>query len=450
MVAGRSRFFIDPGALWHVVVGGHILSRGELPHADGFSHTFAGRPWIAQQWLGECALAFFHRLGGLDTILLATATLLAGLCAWLGHRLLRVGMHPLIAALVVALAVLGSAYHVHPRPHLVNLVLLGWTFARLCDFEAGRASLRSLFWLAPLYVLWANVHGGMVGGVATLAAAAAGWGVAKLLGRDTPLAGYRQLIPFGALVLACGLAAFLNPYGAELPRVWFALMGSPVLPRVIQEHSPLLAAGPVAWTVVLFGLVYLAALLGVSPRQVRVTWLLPLLWFALAWTRIRHGPLFVITAALALGEMYPHVRWREWLARRGSVTCRLRPAGPTTWRPAFLPTLLVLAALVLHMAGIPAPLVGRGWAHLPADTSPVELLPELQAYEKASPPGGPSSTTCCLPGSSSIAPPTCGCSSMTAANSTATAGWSSTRKPIRATPSGSRTGPGSTASTAPW
>jgi hypothetical protein len=395
MLAGRSRFFLDPGALWHIVVGQGILSRGELPHADSWSCTFAGEPWIAQQWLGEWVLALLHQVGGLDTVLLATATLLACLYTWLGHRLMRAGMHPLIAVLVVALAVLASSYHFHPRPHLINLVLLGWTFARLCDFEAGRTSLKGLFWLVPLYALWANVHGGMVGGVATIAAAAAGWGVAKLIGRETPLTSYRQLLVLGALVLACGLTAFLNPYGAELPRVWFELLGSPLLPRIIQEHGPLLGAGSVAWTVVLFGLIYLAALLGVPPRRVRVTWLLPLLWFALTWTRIRHGPLFVITAALALGEMYPYIRWREWLVRMGSVTCRLRTADPAAaparpaWAPASLPVLLVLAALALEAAAVPVPVLGRGWARPEPTASPVELLPELRAYEKASPPGTP-------------------------------------------------------------
>ncbi|HEY7422900.1 MAG TPA: hypothetical protein VH682_01445 [Gemmataceae bacterium] len=394
MVAGRSRFFLDPGALWHPVVGQHILSRGELPYEDSFSCTFAGRPWIAQQWLGECVLALLHRIGGLDTILLATATLLAGLYTWLGHRLIREGMHPLIAGLVVALALLGCSYHLHPRPHLLTLVLMGWTFARLCDFETGRCSLRSLFWLVPLYALWANVHGGMVGGVATLAVAVAGWGAAKLAGRPTPLTGYRQLVLLGVLVLACGSTAFLNPYGWELPRVWFALMGSSLLPQIIQEHAPLFKDGSAAWTVVLFGLIYLAALLGVPPRRLRVTWLLPLLWFVLAWTRIRHGPLFVLTAALALGEMYPHVRWREWLVRRGSITCRLQTndAAASTgraWRPVVLPGLVVLAALVLEAATASVAVLGHGWAYLDPSTSPVELLPELRAYEQVSPPGTP-------------------------------------------------------------
>src|SRR5262249_6785942 len=59
------------------------------------------------------------------------------------------------------------------------------------------------------------------------------------------------------------------------------------------------------------------------------------------------------------------------------------------WRPALVPALLVFSALALEAAAVPVPLLGRGWAHLDPSGSPVELLPELRAYEKASPPGTP-------------------------------------------------------------
>jgi hypothetical protein len=70
-----------------------------------------------------------------------------------------------------------SSYHFHPRPHLVTIVLVGWTFARLCDFEAGRIPLGSLYWLVPVFVLWTNMHGGVLGGVGMVAVTVAGWGL---------------------------------------------------------------------------------------------------------------------------------------------------------------------------------------------------------------------------------------------------------------------------------
>src|SRR5262249_17409069 len=141
---------------------------------------------------------------------------------------------------------------------------------------------------------------------------------------DQPVAGRRGWLGLAALVLVCVLTPLVNPYGLALPRVWFALMGSSVLPRTMNEHVPLLQAGNSAWAVVAVAAFYLAALLGTLPARPRITWLIPLIWLGMTWTRIRYGPLFAVTAGLALVEMFPHVRWVAWLARHGSETCRIR------------------------------------------------------------------------------------------------------------------------------
>src|SRR5262249_55512367 len=151
---------------------------------------------------------------------------IAGLFTWIAHRLLRRGVHPQVAVLLAMLGLLASAYHLHPRPHLATIILVGWTFARLLDFDAGRIPLRGLAWLVPVFVLWANLHGGMLGGAVMLAIAVIGWSLARLLGRPGPLASFRDLVPLGLLILACALTPLVNPYGLELPRVWLGLIGS--------------------------------------------------------------------------------------------------------------------------------------------------------------------------------------------------------------------------------
>jgi hypothetical protein len=205
----------------------------------------------------------------------------------------------------------------------------------------------------------------MLGGLGTLAITVVGWMVARWTWLDGPNLSGRQMLGLALLVVGCGLTAFINPYGMALPRTWFTLLGSPLLPRLVDEHAPLLLAGWAGSAVLLFGLVYLVALLGVLPRRPCVTWLVPLIWLALSFTRIRHGPLFAITAVLALAEMFPHIRWAVWLARKGSVLCRLRSkvAANSSKRfdfaPALLPCLAVSAALVMQAFGLPLPGCGR-------------------------------------------------------------------------------------------
>jgi hypothetical protein len=390
LVDGRSRFFTDPGTFWHPAVGRHILTTGQFPHADPFSFTRAGRPWIASQWLGECGLALLQGLGGLDGILLGMVTMLAGFYTWVAHRLIRAGAPWWFAVLLVALAIKSSAFHFYARPHLATIVLLGWTVARLCDFEAGRIPLRGLMWLVPVMAVWSNVHGGVLGGIGTIALAVAGWAVAKLVGLPSPVVRYRRLIPLGGLILGCGLATLANPYGPELLRTWAAVVGSPVVHERILEHVPIVRA-PYAWPVYVFAAVYLVLLLSVPVGRVRLTWLLPLAWAYLAWTRVRNGPLFATVTIIVLADVLPAVRWSAALYRWGDRLLHLPDSVPAKpgWRAAVIPAGVVVIAVGLQIAGAAVPLVGHGWARLNPGTWPVDLLPELREYEARHPPGTP-------------------------------------------------------------
>ena len=436
MVTGRSRLLRDPGTFWHIEVGRQILDRGELVWTDSFSFTCAGQPWIARTWLAECGMALLHQWAGWDGLLVATVTVLAGLYAWVGHRLMRAGMTGGLAVLLTVLTIAASAYHFHARPHLATIILLGWTFARLCDFEAGRLSLRGLFWLIPVFAVWMNLHDGVVGGLATLVLVVAGWVavavVSRLAGREfswlpmvpkamaTTVRGDAAIVGKEAeskpsacsardaatspllvlvwLVLGCGATALLTPYGWEVPKAWISILNSPVVGRLMDEHRPLMESSE-SWLVFVFAALYLAALAGVDPHRLRVTWLIPLVWFYLAWTRIRHGPLFAITAVIALAEMWPHVAWVRWLDRHKSVLFHLRSPDhgsgasevrePRDWQWFAIPLALLLATATLQTIGVTAPVVGRGWAQLDATHWPVDLLPDLQRYEREHPDGTP-------------------------------------------------------------
>jgi hypothetical protein len=195
----------------------------------------------------------------------------------------------------------------------------------------------------------------------------------------------------GGLFLACGLTALVNPYGLQMTRVWLELSGSSVLPRYINEHKPLDPSDASGRFVLLFALFYAANLLSVWPRRPRATWLLPIVWFYFACKSIRHGPLFTITAALAVAEMLPYTRWAQWLARHGTYLYRVPQPDPSArgswpdWRAAVVPVAGVLIVLVLQAGRWPVPVVGSGWVRLDPTYWPVETLPRLQEEPEGSP-----------------------------------------------------------------
>lgn len=381
LAGGRSRFLRDPGTFWHTVVGEQMLREHRLIYQDEFSFTFAGHPWSPHQWLGECVMAALYSLDGLDTLLLATVTVLAALYTWLAARLIRAGLHWTLASVVVALALAASSSHFHIRPHIGTIVGMAVTVAFLTDFDSGRIGVGRLFLLVPVYLLWTNIHGGMLGGLATMVIAIAGWAVARLLRLPSPLTGYRTLLPLGLLVALCALTALVNPYGTRMPQIWMGIMDSSVLPQIIREHAPLDLTKPDGLAVLAFAGVYGFVLVGVLPACPRVSWLLPLVWLYLGCTRVRHAPLFAVTATVAIADMMPHTRWARALARSGSDLFQFPVAArPRRWdiRPALLPICVVTVAFVLQQAGVAAPVIGHGWARLDPAYWPVEAVAHLQ------------------------------------------------------------------------
>jgi hypothetical protein len=402
MLAGRSSMFRDPGTFWHVVVGENILSTHQVPHEDLYSFTFFGQSWISDYWLAEIAMATLHRMAGWDGLLTVTAAILAGVYAVIGARLSRAGIHWLLAGAILALMFLASSHQFHVRPLILTLAGLTIVFSLLVDVEAGRKSISRLWLLAPLFVLWANMHGGVLAGVGAVGLCAIGWIMLWAAGNDTPIHNFHQALETLLLITVLPLCLLINPYGINLVRSWFETLAMP-LPGLIQEHGPLDLTSPIGCATLILGLVYAIVLLSALPRRLRITWLLPLVFFALA-LRVRNAPLFAITAAIALPDMLPYSRLANWLIRHGWLTISDTPAGYLTdachgpdtqttrnkftiFKNWFIPLSLVCIVLFFQFAKIPLLILGSGLARFDPAVWPVQLLPELRKInENASPP----------------------------------------------------------------
>lgn len=380
LAGGRERLFRDPGTFWHVRVGERVLDTGRLVTTEPYTFTFGGTPWTPHGWLAEVGMAALHRLAGIDALLLASAALIAATFTIPFVRLVRAGLHWSVAGCLVGLAVAASASHFHARPHLLTLLLFALTAGRLSDYEAGRNRITGLLRLVPLFALWANVHGGVVGGYGTVGLAVAGWLGFRLIGWPSPVRSRGdglRLIGWAALV---GLTALATPYGTDMPRAWAAIMRMPELTAIIQEHAAVDPADVETWPYFTLGLVYAGALAGLRERP-RVTWLLPVVWFALGCERVRHGPLFAVAAAVAFADLFPRTIWATRLAARPDL---YRPPAVTgtrrgsEWPGVALCAGLLLACVSLQAGGVRVPLVGAGWAAWPEAQWPVSLVSALQ------------------------------------------------------------------------
>jgi hypothetical protein len=317
MQTGRHAMFRDPGTYWHIVMGDIIISSRAVPHTDGFSFTREGQPWIADQWLAEIAMAVINRAAGWDGLLTITAAILAGVYTFIATRLLRAGVHWLITGAIMALAILASSHQFHVRPLIFTLAGITITYSLLLEIDAGRKSPHCCWLLVPLFVLWTNLHGGVLLGLAVVIWCSLGWLLEQAMLKKSPLGGLKQALEIIALLVVLTLCTLINPYGLALPQSWLETLSMP-LPDLIQEHARLYPLSPIGLATLGLTAIYTVILLGTLSHSNKrsFTWLVPLLCATLALQRIRNTPLFAITAALALPDMLPYSRLAAWLKRR--------------------------------------------------------------------------------------------------------------------------------------
>jgi hypothetical protein len=179
-----------------------------------------------------------------------------------------------------------------------------------------------------------------------------------------------------------------SPYGVDMVKTWHVIMGAPELRQIIQEHRPLDVTQVSAWPVLVLAVVYLFVLYGVKRSALRFTWLLPLVWLVLTFSRCRHASIFAVLSVVTITAMWKHTTWALYLAAKrpdlyqpGSAIVR------PWWSHVWLPAVLVLVAFVLQVSRTAVPVIGHGWAMHDDKQWPVEVLPALKEYEPK--PGDP-------------------------------------------------------------
>lgn len=197
--------FNDGDTWWHVTAGRLMIARQSVLDTDPFSWTFAGRPWVAHEWLSEVLFGGAFNAGGWGGVQLLTALAAGSAAGLLGRHTGR-----WTRGLPQACLLLGSlslcAPHLLARPHVLAWPLLEMWAAELV---IARAENRAPRWIVlPLMALWANLHGSFLFGLALVAPFALEALLAAPATARAPTA-----LRWGAFGLAAGAAALLTPHG---------------------------------------------------------------------------------------------------------------------------------------------------------------------------------------------------------------------------------------------
>ena len=304
----------DSDTFWHLQTGKYLLERHQLPIPDPFSFTTnLGKPLPGEEtvraynltfeWLAQIMIYTVYAVGGFGGLVLWRASLmtafcgLAGLWAW---RRSQSFYRSLAAAFVTAFV---ASYFNSDRPYQITYVMIVATILIL--------EYRRWMWLLPpMFLVWANCHGGFIMGFVVLGAYCAESLWQRFRGK--PEADERRL---WLVTAVCVPAAFLNPNGFLTLYILAAYRQSSLMSTIYEWQKPVL------WAPSFLNLLLLAAVavLVWQRRRTRLAdWLLLGLFGAAYLSAVRNSNLVGLVAPVLIAGYLPWKRvlprWTDWAA----------------------------------------------------------------------------------------------------------------------------------------
>lgn len=267
---------------WHFRYGQYFFTHGQLLTKDIYSWTMTGYPWINHEWSFDPILYFLFNNGGYLGLSIAGA-LVTLLCFWLLTKSYKLNFWQLGIAAFFFVQLTETAVNEGLRGQVLAFVPLALLMYLI---EKSRENLKTLYFLPLLFLIWTNMHGTVVFGVAILGA--------FFLWRFIKDAKHRKLYILIGFVSV--LATAFNPFGIGIYHEALKHTANPYLHNII-EWLPITSNCPDCHvpTFSIYVLI-LALALFVRKESEDIPYIIVIL--ALLWETIgarRYLPLFAIT-----------------------------------------------------------------------------------------------------------------------------------------------------------
>ncbi len=292
---------------YHLKTGEYIIQNRTVPLYDIFSYAALGSRWVTHYWLADVIFYLVNLIAGFKGLIG-----FVGLMAALTYFLVLKTAWDKIGRSIIPLFVLFVLAYFSLELWVVRPQIFSYFLAALLIFVLERwrknGSKKLLYFLPLIFVFWANLHAGVILGIAILGAYAAGLLIKRMKNR-IPIA-----LPLIIFALA-SLMTLLNPNGYKVLTYNFDISAI-VKDMGVMEWQSLLEY-TVTWQSKVFIALMVISLAIVLWRLLRkkkffeIDWtsvFLILGFFAMPFLSIRHVGFFPIAAiplvSSALSEIF--------------------------------------------------------------------------------------------------------------------------------------------------
>ncbi len=294
---------------WHVKTGEYIYMNREIPKIDPFTNASDGslteKFLLSQYWLAQLLFYLLFASYGPIAIVILKSLILTGIIAILWFSMKETPVA--VKAAVLYLTALLMASYGGERPQLFSFLFALLTVAILEKYRV-EGSRRLLFFLPPIMLVWANVHGGFIFGDVIIVVVCTFETVKYFfVRRYTTFLKDKRLLLLLWIGLSSILISYLNPNSHYAFSFAIGGVGSPGAAMIQEYQSPLTETlggfanrtNFIYWA--LMG--YILVMLALNLRKPDITHLgLVSFTLALSLIAVRFVPFFVMIGLLVAGR----------------------------------------------------------------------------------------------------------------------------------------------------
>lgn len=253
-----SSFYLptDPDLGWHLKYGEYFFKHGQILRDNIFSTMMPDYKWVNHSWASDVLVYFSYDTLGFFGVTLLGAFVVT-LTFYFFSQAFKLSVWDKAILFPIILFLIGSVNSVSFRSQLMSYLFTGMLFYIISLYEKKP---NHLLWAIPLFLIWANFHGGFILGLAILIGYL---GIKKVIEikNNFDIRSLFKSIRFDLLVfIGIFLSTLVNPFGYGVYLESFNHFGNPWL-KYVAEWAPFYNLSRQWWNLIIFLNLYFVGVL---------------------------------------------------------------------------------------------------------------------------------------------------------------------------------------------
>ena len=156
----------DDDIFWHLNIGKYIVENKTVPSADVFGFVTIGQHWIPFEWGWDILNYAAFSVRGYAAVTVLKTVFFLLMFYFIYKTIRRLDLSIVISTVIFTILILGIFERLLAKPQISSYMFFAVILFIFLDYrQSARSSNRKIYFLPLIFLLWANMHMGVLAGI---------------------------------------------------------------------------------------------------------------------------------------------------------------------------------------------------------------------------------------------------------------------------------------------